>query len=199
MNKRPLAEVEPIELDVWYLGHRDEKTIVTNIMAALQDDVANIIISPSKQRRERESSPAGLKDEWQKMVSAPKDGTTIEGLYDEGDIALICWSQRPVCMGGPTVYNKPGWATAPESDTDTNLPMDTPLLWRLHESPMQSEGAEERGIACRFAEWADENYFRLGNSNKWNYHPGDESGIEYTTEQLYEMFISLPPAPLTEK
>lgn len=61
-EKRPLDEVEPIELDVWYLGHRDEETIVTNIMAALQDDVANIVISPSKQRREREQPSTGMRE-----------------------------------------------------------------------------------------------------------------------------------------
>ncbi len=46
---RPLDEIEPIELDVFYIGHRDMETVVLNIMDALSDDVANIVISPSKQ------------------------------------------------------------------------------------------------------------------------------------------------------
>ena len=62
--------------------------------------------------------------------SAPKDGRTIEIRYGDGSKCLAFWSERPVCMGGPMVFQNPGWATAPESDTDTNLPLDEPNFWR---------------------------------------------------------------------
>lgn len=74
-----------------------------------------------------------VKTEWKPMNSAPKDGTTIVANYgtiEKPETALICWSHRPVCMLGSTNGGfPPGWATAPESDTDTNLPMDQPNYW----------------------------------------------------------------------
>lgn len=64
------------------------------------------------------------------IALAPRDGSTIIGIYDEGEF-LIFWSDRPVCMLGPINGGFPeGWATSSESDTDYNLPMDEPKFWR---------------------------------------------------------------------
>lgn len=66
---------------------------------------------------------------WKPLDSAPRDGTTIEGLYAEGP-ALIRWSERPVCMlGSRNGGYPPGWATT-GGQTDENLPMDAPMAWR---------------------------------------------------------------------
>lgn len=74
-----------------------------------------------------------IKEDWKPIEIAPKDGRTIEfnyGTEQEPETALVFWSNKPVCMGGPTVYIKPGWATAAEGNTDTNLPMDAAEFWR---------------------------------------------------------------------
>ena len=71
---------------------------------------------------------------WRTMETAPKDGRDIEISYGDGsnaeDNCLAFWSERPVCMGGPTVMHKPGWATAGNDKCDKNLPLDPPKLWR---------------------------------------------------------------------
>lgn len=70
---------------------------------------------------------------WKPMEQAPKNGETIIGNYgtiEKPETALICWSQNPVCMlGARNGSFPPGWATPPEADTDTNLPMDAPNYW----------------------------------------------------------------------
>ncbi len=69
------------------------------------------------------------------IKDAPKDGETIIGIYDGGDEELIFWSDRPVCMLGSRNGGFPeGWAIAPESDCDTNLPTDEPVSWRRYQS-----------------------------------------------------------------
>jgi hypothetical protein len=79
----------------------------------------------------RENDPRKMLGEgWKDMQTAPKDGRTIIGKYGEGEEELIFWSDRPVCMGGPSVYNHAGWATSPEGDTDSNLPRDAPMAWK---------------------------------------------------------------------
>ena len=66
---------------------------------------------------------------WLDMESAPKDGESIIGLYEDGE-SHIFWSERPVCMLGSRCGGFPsGWATD-GTETDYNLPMDAPLKWR---------------------------------------------------------------------
>ncbi len=74
-------------------------------------------------------------DDWQPISTAPKTGTTIEVSYGDGsneaDNCLAFWSEHPVCMLGSRCGSyPPGWAVAPECTADTNLPLDTPELWR---------------------------------------------------------------------
>lgn len=71
--------------------------------------------------------------QWQPIETAPKDGTTIEITYDrEGtQTCLARWSDNPICMLGSRCGSfPPGWATPSEGDTDNNLPLDPPLMWR---------------------------------------------------------------------
>lgn len=70
---------------------------------------------------------------WQPIETAPKDGQSIEVSYDESgaERCYAFWSDNPVCMLGRRNGSfPPGWATAPESDCDTNLPLDPPKYWR---------------------------------------------------------------------
>lgn len=69
---------------------------------------------------------------WKPISDAPKSGITIIGNYGDG-FCFIRWSSRPVCMGGPTVYIKPGWATGSGTATDSNLPMDPQKSWCYEE------------------------------------------------------------------
>lgn len=55
--------------------------------------------------------------EWKSIDTAPKNGETIVANYgtiDKPETALICWSERPVCMLGPRNgsfppgYERPG-------------------------------------------------------------------------------------------
>lgn len=81
-----------------------------------------------------ENQGVSMKTKIKDIEFAPKDGSTIIGIYDEGEF-LIFWSDRPVCMLGPINGGFPaGWATAHESDTDSNLPMDEPDQWREYEN-----------------------------------------------------------------
>jgi len=69
-------------------------------------------------------------NEWKPMDEAPDDGTEIIGNYGNGEEAVICWSENPVCMLGPRNGSFPaGWATAGD-DVDRNLPMDEPESWK---------------------------------------------------------------------
>jgi hypothetical protein len=72
-----------------------------------------------------------MNNEWQEMEDAPVDGTVIIGHYGlDGDEALIFWSDNPVCILGSRCGSFPeGWATA-GNDTDYNLPMDPPKMWK---------------------------------------------------------------------
>lgn len=70
---------------------------------------------------------------WSPIQIAPKDGREIEinyGTEDKPeDVCLAFWSERPVCMLGPTAYFPSGWATSGPA-TDRNLPLDPPNYWR---------------------------------------------------------------------
>lgn len=81
--------------------------------------------------------PEEGKASWNPISTAPKTGETIEISYGDGDNhednCLAFWSDARVCMiGMPNGSCGPGWATPIESDTDTNLPLDEPNLWRQH-------------------------------------------------------------------
>lgn len=66
---------------------------------------------------------------WQPMATAPRDGSSIVGKYEDTE-CMIRWSNRPVCMlGSVNGGHPPGWATD-GSETDSNLPMDIPDAWR---------------------------------------------------------------------
>lgn len=67
---------------------------------------------------------------WNKMNSAPKDGTTIIGKYGNDEHPIV-YSERPVCMLGSRDGGlPPGRATSGDDSTDSNLPMDEPEMWR---------------------------------------------------------------------
>lgn len=116
-----------------------------NVLRLIDNELGSVNFSSHKQMREAiEGSQAMAQaylesiDNWQPIATAPKDGRTIIVSWDEDgsnhDFAM--WSDRPVCMGGPTVYNRPGWAVAPEGQAGTNLPLDEPLLWKEY-SPVK--------------------------------------------------------------
>jgi hypothetical protein len=90
-----------------------------------------ILFSPLISKRQNTMDKSTTQDVWLDIANAPKTGEVIEISYDETgtETCLAFWSDRPVCMGGPTVYIKPGWATAGDN-VDKNLPLDLPILWR---------------------------------------------------------------------
>lgn len=64
---------------------------------------------------------------WLPMESAPRDGTRIEGLTEDGDIDLVYWSDTRYCMlGAPQGSMGPGWVSVEAG----NLPVDAPVSWR---------------------------------------------------------------------
>jgi hypothetical protein len=69
---------------------------------------------------------------WRALESAPKDGTIIDGLYQEGP-CLIRWAETRRCMlagvGGGNGYFGAGW-----EDDENHLIMDPPIMWRLEQA-----------------------------------------------------------------
>jgi hypothetical protein len=57
------------------------------------------------------------------------------------------------------------------------------------ELPQSSVSDEERAIA--FAEWADDNWWREGNTNIWASDIGEEDAVRHTTAELYQIFLSI--------
>jgi hypothetical protein len=43
-------------------------------------------------------------------------------------------------------------------------------------------------FAIEFAEWCDDNYFRMGNANVWSDSTDWEDNVKYTTQELLEIF-----------
>lgn len=66
---------------------------------------------------------------YSEMSTAPKDGSTIWGLYN-GEEILVRWSERRSCMlagiGGGNGYFGAGW-----EDDENHLIVDEPEKWRL--------------------------------------------------------------------
>lgn len=70
-----------------------------------------------------------IDETWEHVDTAPTDGSTIIGLYPDGECEIF-WSDGPVCILGPRCGSFPeGWATC-GGDTDHNLPVDPPIKWR---------------------------------------------------------------------
>lgn len=64
------------------------------------------------------------------LEDAPRDGSSIIGLYEDDEECAIMWSDNPVCMLGSRCGSFPeGWATD-GTETDYNLPMDPPIAWK---------------------------------------------------------------------
>lgn len=65
-----------------------------------------------------------------KISTAPRDGSEIVGVYENGEEVSMFWSERPVCMLGAINGGFPeGWA-ATGAETDRNLPIDEPPYWK---------------------------------------------------------------------
>lgn len=43
-------------------------------------------------------------------------------------------------------------------------------------------------FAIEFAEWCDDNYFRMGNTNVWSDSTDWEDNVKYTTRKLLKIF-----------
>lgn len=68
--------------------------------------------------------------EWQPMETAPKDGTYIIGLYDDGAEDIICWEEQRRCM---LAWQNPGAGECGEgweSKIAGGLPVDPPKAWK---------------------------------------------------------------------
>lgn len=50
----------------------------------------------------------------------------------------------------------------------------------------QQEQQDE--LAIGFAEWCDDNYFRMGNTSIWSDSTDWEDNIKFTTKELYEIY-----------
>lgn len=66
---------------------------------------------------------------WQDMDEAPRDGTAIVGLYENGEECLVRWAETRRCMlagiGGGNGYFDEGWECA-----ENRLIVDDPIAWR---------------------------------------------------------------------
>lgn len=92
------------------------------------------------------------------------------------------WQKCPVCDG---LGRSPNYSLPIPSNLDicTCCEGEKIIKRPALASPVQSDAIE-------FAEWADENYFRMGNSNKWCHFPGDESDFIITTAELFQQFLT---------
>jgi hypothetical protein len=52
----------------------------------------------------------------------------------------------------------------------------------------QERSYSEEEFAIDFAEWCDENYFRIGTTSFWAESLFDEKAITYKTEELLEIY-----------
>lgn len=68
--------------------------------------------------------------EWKTIDSAPKD-REILGLHSDGSESPMFWSEKPICMLGPTNGSfPPGWATGISGESETNLPLRDLIKWK---------------------------------------------------------------------
>lgn len=69
-------------------------------------------------------------DMWKPIEDAPKDGTLIVGLYEDGEEDLIQWRDSRQCILASVAHGAgqrgPGWASA----LCDFLPVDPPTAWK---------------------------------------------------------------------
>lgn len=67
-----------------------------------------------------------IPDGYQPMTTAPRNGTEIIGIYEDGAEDHIQWEDSRRCAGeGPNSYFGPGW-----NSTEVNLMVDAPIAWK---------------------------------------------------------------------
>jgi hypothetical protein len=56
------------------------------------------------------------------------------------------------------------------------------------EKLLEKEKKQQDDLAIGFAEWCDDNYFRIGTTSFWAESLFDEKAIAYKTEELLEIY-----------
>lgn len=74
-------------------------------------------------------------DGWRPIETAPKDGSDIELLLQNGEQFKVRWNTERYCVLGPRAGSyPPGWSAASTEDVDANLPIsfagNEPTHWR---------------------------------------------------------------------
>lgn len=61
-------------------------------------------------------------------------------------------------------------------------------LFEMISYAKEMEKQQQDDYAIEFAEWCNDNYFRMGNTNIWLESKDFEIPIKYTTKELLEIF-----------
>ena len=78
-------------------------------------------------------------------------------------------------------YNEKEFCDGVKFSVDTLLDYTKKIL------PTEAEHTKQVGTG--FAEWADNNYYRMGNTDKWSESPNWEVAITKTTSELWDEYI----------